>query len=296
MALNKITGSVDRIKEILERWKNIPEISDIERELVLDKLKQIYEEVMFFERAPYADEVMNMEDPAEKHSPEPESQIEETTPQKQPETASEQKQFEEAEPDVKTIISNQILFEEEIVITPRQPVDRDTILSLYGNDPARTPVKTRPLSQDHRAESVLQSQGQQKSPEPLEMQDRQKAREANIIQESQSIEEEFDLEILRRGVHTPTTETAASAVPKKVFEEIIDNGDDLRRSIGLNDKFLLTKELFGGDSVRYEEFITTLDKFTDLDDALIHIQETYSGNPDGEGIKLLVDLIEKKLG
>lgn len=274
MDLKKITGSVDRIKEMLERWKNIPEISDIERELVLDKLKQIYEDVMFLEREPAEEE--------KQQEAEPQSEDKNET------DASEKS--DDQEKDAKTASSYQILFKEEITITPRQPVDKDTILSLYGNDPALTHMKTRSLSQDERKEPDPLSQEQQKAREPLKIQESEK------IQESQIVEEEFDLELSRRGVHTPATETAAPAAPKKVLEEIIGNDNDLRHSIGLNDKFLLTKELFSGDSVRYDEFITTLDTFTDLDDALIHIQETYSGNPDGEGIKLLVDLIERKLG
>ena len=60
MALDKITGNINRIKEIVENWKNIPEVSDIERELVLDKLKQIYEEVMFFDRDIITDDTVNI--------------------------------------------------------------------------------------------------------------------------------------------------------------------------------------------------------------------------------------------
>lgn len=70
---------------------------------------------------------------------------------------------------------------------------------------------------------------------------------------------------------------------------------DLRKAIGLNDKFLMIKDLFGGDAAQYEATIDTLNEFDDLDDCMIYIVENFSWNPDSEGAKLLVSLIERKL-
>lgn len=39
-----------------------------------------------------------------------------------------------------------------------------------------------------------------------------------------------------------------------------------------------------------------LNAFTDLNDALLYIQENYQWDPDSEGVRLLVDLLERKLG
>lgn len=70
---------------------------------------------------------------------------------------------------------------------------------------------------------------------------------------------------------------------------------DLRRSIGINDKFLLIRDLFDGDSEAYEAAIATLDAFDDFDDCLVHIAEHYAWNPNSDGAKLLMELIERKL-
>ncbi|MBE6202687.1 MAG: hypothetical protein E7135_03430 [Rikenellaceae bacterium] len=70
---------------------------------------------------------------------------------------------------------------------------------------------------------------------------------------------------------------------------------DLRKAIGLNDKFLMIKDLFGGNAAQYEATIDTLNEFDDLDDCMIYIVENFSWNPDSEGAKLLVSLIERKL-
>jgi hypothetical protein len=69
----------------------------------------------------------------------------------------------------------------------------------------------------------------------------------------------------------------------------------LRQAIGLNDKFLMIRDLFGGDAERYEATIDTLDEFEDLDECIIYIVENFRWNPDLEAAKLLVSLIERKL-
>ena len=79
--------------------------------------------------------------------------------------------------------------------------------------------------------------------------------------------------------------------PTSVFNRITD----IRKAIGLNDKFLMIKDLFDGDAQRYENTIDTLNEFDDLDECMIYIVENFSWNPDSEGAKLLVSLIERKL-
>jgi hypothetical protein len=71
--------------------------------------------------------------------------------------------------------------------------------------------------------------------------------------------------------------------------------EDLRKAIGLNDKFLMIRDLFGGDADRYEDTIDTLNEFEDLDECIIYITENFRWNPDSEGAKLLISLIERKL-
>ena len=84
---------------------------------------------------------------------------------------------------------------------------------------------------------------------------------------------------------------ASEEKPTTPFNRITD----LRKAIGLNDKFLMIKDLFGGDAAQYEATIDTLNEFDDLDDCMIYIVENFSWNPDSEGAKLLVSLIERKL-
>ena len=70
---------------------------------------------------------------------------------------------------------------------------------------------------------------------------------------------------------------------------------ELRQHIGVNDRFMLIRNLFGGDAAAYSATIERLDSFTDLDDALLYMQENFEWDPDSEGVQLLVDLLERKL-
>ena len=68
----------------------------------------------------------------------------------------------------------------------------------------------------------------------------------------------------------------------------------LRQAIGINDKFLMTRDLFDGDEDAYAEAIAELDECETLDDCMIYIAENYEWNPDSEGAKFIMQLLERK--
>ena len=98
-------------------------------------------------------------------------------------------------------------------------------------------------------------------------------------------------DVLAGSVTVLGDKMATDEQPTSVFNRITD----IRKAIGLNDKFLMIKDLFDGDAQRYENTIDTLNEFDDLDECMIYIVENFSWNPDSEGAKLLVSLIERKL-
>ena len=84
---------------------------------------------------------------------------------------------------------------------------------------------------------------------------------------------------------------------KKDMASVLQNKPigDLTKAIGINDKFLFTKELFSGNAKLYAKTIKQLNKFTDINEALIYIQENFSWNDDNEAANQLIDLIRRKL-
>ncbi len=86
------------------------------------------------------------------------------------------------------------------------------------------------------------------------------------------------------------------AAPTALGEEISHQGiRSLRQGIGLNDKFLMIRDLFDGDADAYNETIDALDSFDDFDDCLIYIAENFAWNADSEGAKFIMQLLERKL-
>lgn len=69
---------------------------------------------------------------------------------------------------------------------------------------------------------------------------------------------------------------------------------DLERAIGINDKFLLIRDLFNGDAAAYDAAVRTLNAFGDLDDCMIYIAENFAWNPNSDGAKLMMELLERK--
>lgn len=69
---------------------------------------------------------------------------------------------------------------------------------------------------------------------------------------------------------------------------------DLRKAVGINDRFLMIRDLFEGEAAAYEKAIEAFNGFSDLDECLIHIAEHYAWNANSDGAKLLMDLLERK--
>ena len=90
---------------------------------------------------------------------------------------------------------------------------------------------------------------------------------------------------------TTLADKMAEEQPTAAFNRITD----IRKAIGLNDRFLMIRDLFGGDATLYDKTITRLNEFDDLDECMIYIVENFRWNPDSEGAKLLVSLLERKL-
>ena len=94
-----------------------------------------------------------------------------------------------------------------------------------------------------------------------------------------------------------TTLADTIAAPAALGEEINHSHiRSLRKAIGINDKFLMIRDLFGGDGDLYEQTLDALDEFESFDDCLLYIAENHpEWNPDSEGAKFLTQLLERKL-
>lgn len=105
-----------------------------------------------------------------------------------------------------------------------------------------------------------------------------------------AIDDEMVLgDVLRADVHT----LGESIVRAKDISEAAPVAS-LRAAIGINDRFLLIRDLFGGDAAAYEKAIVAIDSFDNLDDCMVHIVENYSWRSTSDGAKLIMNLIQRK--
>ena len=101
--------------------------------------------------------------------------------------------------------------------------------------------------------------------------------------------------ILADAITPKTTLADTIAAPAALAEELTAaRTRSLRQAIGINDKFLMTRDLFDGDEDAYAEAIAELDECETLDDCMIYIAENYEWNPDSEGAKFIMQLLERK--
>lgn len=101
--------------------------------------------------------------------------------------------------------------------------------------------------------------------------------------------------VLGEVINTDTrtlADTLAAAAPQSVTAA--ERLASLRDGLGLNDKFLIIRDLFDGDGTLYEQTIDELDGFDDLDDAMLCIYDKH-WNQNSDAVKLLVELLIRKL-
>lgn len=68
------------------------------------------------------------------------------------------------------------------------------------------------------------------------------------------------------------------------------------QEITADERELMLTELFSGDTLLLDETATILNRFKDLDEALIYIYETYDWTPDSKAASRLIELLSNKLG
>ena len=112
-----------------------------------------------------------------------------------------------------------------------------------------------------------------------------------LAPQPQSVEPQRVADVLGSGRKVLGEVSQNEIVPTPPMSKIAD----LRKAIGINDKFIMLCDLFAGDEAQYNATIDALNSFASLDECMIYIVENFAWNPDSEGAKLIVSLIERKL-
>lgn len=207
--------------------------------------------------------------------------------------------------------SEQSLFGDDEVVLPRSS-RRRVLMSLYDDemptviteraDERKSEPKTNPapeMASEPVSEVVAAAAekaaetGEPENNEPENLE----AKDNNAFGDEMpepvampAIDDEMVLgDVLRADVHT----LGESIARAKDISEAAPVAS-LRAAIGINDRFLLIRDLFGGDAAAYEKAIVAIDSFDNLDDCMVHIVENYSWRSTSDGAKLIMNLIQRK--
>lgn len=340
MNYQKFVDRLSRMTALAEGWQKSESLPAIERDLMLEELRGLYDELLDFkgdsglaERVgatimadtatePIFDDVLDIDallglsdverdepnqeevavEPEVEVEPEPEVAVEpepepepEPLPEPEPEPIAEPEPIVEPEPMVAPKGNGGLFDMEDIPVRTRSS---RKMISLYTSPFA---AETKPKAEEPKVEPVAKQEPKAEptiAPEP-KVETKPEPAPAPVptpapapAQVAQPTAEPVRLgDVLGGKTTTLADKMADDSAPTAAFNRITD----LRKAIGLNDKFLMIRDLFDGDAARYEDTITTLNEFDDLDECMIYIVENFVWNPDSEGAKLLVSLIERKL-
>lgn len=241
---------------------------------------------------------------------EPEPKVEvasEPAPAPQPAPVQEPEPIVEPEP-VQEPVATPTL-EPEPVAEPEKPAERPhrkpSMESLFGADE----IQRKPRSK-HQRMMAIYGEPQQKQEKVVDISkifdmDDDEGFEISVSRNTRTAEpiasstvndaSSGEKTILAEAITPKTTLADTIAAPAALAEEITHSHiKSLRQAIGINDKFLMTRDLFDGDDVAFDKAIEELDECESFDDCMIHIAENYEWNPDSEGAKFIMQLLERK--
>lgn len=320
---------------------NLETVSAIERDLALEKLRNIYDLLLGVttaaeEQEPLAesvieliedlvDEVEEFDNTEEENTPEEPAEVAEEPAQEEPEESvieliedlveeveefdnSEEEVAEEAEPEPEPEKEPEQEPGPEIEVRPKTKLAHSAILALYDDEEDETEEEVAPAEEEGVVEEEVVAEEEPEEvvidmTEPIVEVEPETTEQAPVVEpvaEPAAAEEEEEQpvkvvlgEVLGADQTTLADRIAADA-PVDVAS-VANAQKSLVEMIGLNDKFILLRDLFHNNHDYYEAAIDQLDEFEDIDEAMLFIHDNFQWNPNSEGAKLLVELLSNKL-
>ena len=258
---------------------------DVEMEEQLDVEKE--EQSVEIETQPVVEEV--------EQSIETEEQPAEIEEEEQPsETEAEEQTTETEEEEQPTVAETEkpkseqaSLFDMEIVRRPRSSSGRRVIMSLYGESATSSSreEKTREKAVEPAPDAIQPvEQPADESPKAVSVAER--------IAAAQTEGPQVLGDVIGAGTTTLAEAVAASQPTVQTVQN--DRVNTLRAAIGINDRFIMIRDLFGGDGAAFDQAMDELDAFEDFNECLVYMS-TYRWNPNSDGARMLMDLVTRKL-
>jgi hypothetical protein len=295
--MKNIKNELAKIWALATGWESRDEVPEIEREMALEWLREVYEQIRFYQVDP-----LSQERPVNDATPPPSVKTDgnneeefsshiglkpdDMGPEAEPMPAREAEPEPWVESEVRaaqadyapqeTTTQVEPETEEPVMIAPKR-VAPEAIRALYGNDVP-----------EPEAEPKVQVEKVEVEDEPIP---------AHETIPTPAPEEPAMPTILGDAMAAGHKSLGDSfhGTKRDVASQITVDKTTLKRAIGINDRFLMIRDMFGGDAAAFDRTVTKLDSFTELDEAIIWIHDNFDWNADSKGAAQLVDLLQRKL-
>lgn len=303
MDLQSVITDIEIVHKVIEQWQRTGRLSEVERAFLLDKLEGIREAV---EGANAECKMQNAKCKMPKDGSEDETAVletfdilevaevpasEETSEIAETPDEAEASDIAETAGVADDADAPEATHEERSAtdIPRRRKLGREAIRSLYGDDTEDD------ASADDAGEEAENSYGEFSDEAPAEKSEPEKPstgkaappRQTNFAAHKKAVLGD----VINQGGRT-VAETIAPQAKKKIEAEKVT---DLRKAMGVNDRYLIIRDLFEGDADAFDEAVARLDGFDDLNDAMLFIHDSYRWDHDSDGARLLIDIIVRKL-
>ena len=269
---------LQRVLQIVEESERLGALSDLERDIILNDLREVYAELKFG----------ITENEKQKTENEEQSEIAPTTPiapitpteEVKSEPEPEEEYEPEVEPDNEPEVEVELIFDEE---EETENEERET-----ENEEQSEIAPINPITPDTPIEEPTKESAEQEENLSTLNSTLSTPKRSPLL----SLYEDASIPVVGEQFHEKPSVADTIVCPKGVAESapVVS----LRDAIGVADKFMLIRELFDGDTVAYDCAIETLDKQPSFDDCIIYIAEHYAWSPNSQATKLVMDLLQRK--
>ena len=258
----------------VEEEEEQPDVEKEEQSVEIETQPVVEEVEQSIETEEQPAEIEEEEQPSETEA---EEQTTETEEEEQPTVAETEKPKSE----------QASLFDMEIVRRPRSSSGRRVIMSLYGESATSSSreEKTREKAVEPAPDAIQPvEQPADESPKAVSVAER--------IAAAQTEGPQVLGDVIGAGTTTLAEAVAASQPTVQTVQN--DRVNTLRAAIGINDRFIMIRDLFGGDGAAFDRAMEELDAFEDFNECLVYMS-TYRWNPNSDGARMLMDLVTRKL-
>lgn len=178
-------------------------------------------------------------------------------------------------------------------------IDHEALISLYDDDEDEEPTVEEESEEEVVTEEPEVAEEESIAEEIEEEEPEAEAEEpVTIIEDEPKAQEEESQTVVLGDVLSAEHPILADNLAEQMGTDVataVGSNLSLRQTIAINDKFILLRDLFGGNNDYYEAAIDKLDSFDNLDDAMLYIYDHFHWNPNSEGARLLMELLARKL-